>query len=504
MERTLNKKAMEVMVKGKQSERIFIAENSFECFFTYYFLDYIKYPYAPFHFDMFDDIRDLLSPDDKIRELAWIAFRESAKTSIAKGLITWLLTFKKRSYLNVDSFDKENSERLLFDVVLGLQINQKFKHDFGELFNAKKNPEEITQKRVNNFVTNHGVRVEAHSTQESVRGRLHGHQRPDFLLLDDFETSKTKDSEAHTSQVIKHMDEFKAGLDSKAKILYLGNYISEYGSVQALMDRAKTDKRLRIRNIPVIQNGKPTWPSKYDLTDAEAKKSGKISLEDKKRQLGSQVFNTEMMNQPINEETQEFKKEMFKPIKMVEVEAQNYRVFVTVDTAVSERAEADFTGITINFVTEANKWNLMAKKYKISPKELFDQLFWIYREYHPEKIGIEKTIYLKAIKPFLDEECRKRNIFLPIVELDHGQTNKHTRIRVALHARYESKSIFHIEGECSDLEEELVRFPHSAHDDVMDSAAYQAQIAEPPTGDFEEMVRINENRHERQSSEYIS
>ena len=479
------------MIQGTQAQRVFLAKNDFSLFFTYYFLDYVKYPFAPFHFDMFQDLKDLMG--DGLREAAWIAFRESAKTSIAKGFITWLMTFKKRAYINVDSFDKENAERFLFDIVLNLQVNDKFKNDFGELFNAKRNPEEITQKRVNNFITNHGVRVEAHSTQESVRGRLHGHQRPDFLLLDDFETSKTKDSEAHTEQVKKHIDEFKAGLDARAKILYLGNYITEFGSVQALMDRAKTDERLRIRNIPVIENGKPTWPAKYAMTDEEAKGTKKVSLEDKKKQLGSQVFNAEMMNLPLNPETQEFRKEMFQKIKMDEVLAKNTRCFVAVDTAMSEKAEDDNTGVCINYVDDENKWYLKARKYRISPKQLFDLLFKIYEDDSPEKIGIEKTIYLKAIKPFLDDECRKRDTFLPITELDHAQTAKHTRIRGLL-PRYETKSIFHIEGECDDLEDEALRFPHGVKDDVIDATAYQNQIAEAPIGLRDELTRQEQNR----------
>src|SRR5262249_23284648 len=90
-----------------------------------------------------------------------------------------------------------------------------------------------------------------------------------------------------------------------------------------------------------------------------------------------------------------------------------------------------------------------------------------------------KTIYLQALKPFLDEEQRKRGIFLPIVELEHKQVHKETRIRGLL-PRYQSGSIYHIEGECKDLEEELLTFPKSINDDVMDSEAYQLQIAAPP------------------------
>ena len=39
--------------------------------------------------------------------MAWIAFRESAKTSYAKLFVIWLIAYKKRFYINVDSFDKE-------------------------------------------------------------------------------------------------------------------------------------------------------------------------------------------------------------------------------------------------------------------------------------------------------------------------------------------------------------------------------------------------------------
>jgi len=495
----VNKEALQKCINGTKQERKYLVERDFNLFFLYYFLEYVKYPFAPFHFEMFSDIKDLMGGG--IKELAWIAFRESAKTSISKIFLLWLIAFKKRSYLNIDSFDKENAERILFDIVLEMQVNKRFRQDFGELFNAKKSSSEVSQKRINNFVTNNGVRVEAHSTQESVRGRIHGHQRPDFLLLDDFETSKTKDSEAYTSGIIKHMKEFQAGLDGNARILYLGNYITEFGSVQSLIDRSAHDKNLRIRMIPVIENGEPTWKAKYTMTDEEAIGTEKISLESKKRSLGSTDFNAEMMNQPIDEETQEFKKELFISISWEDVLAKRTRNFITVDTAVSERAEGDFTGIVRNYVDSENKWHLRASQHKFSPKDLIDLLFVLYKEDRPEKIGIEKTIYLQAIKPFLDEECRKRGIFLPIVELEHAQINKHTRIRGML-PRYESKSVFHIKGECSKLEEELLRFPRSVHDDVMDAAAYQVQIAQPPA-DSLTILQLESRRRKKLKHEML-
>lgn len=472
----INQQALQKVIAGTVKERKYLCEKDFSLFFSYYFLEYIKYAFASFHYEMFQDIDDLMT--GKYREVAWIMFRESAKTSIAKAFLTWLICYKKRVYINVDSFDKENAERTLFDVVLFLQTNSRLIADFGELFNAARNPEEITQKRVNNFITNNKVRVEAHSTQESVRGRIHGHQRPDALILDDFETNKTKDSKAYTAQVISHINEFKAGLDASAIVLYLGNYITEHGSIQTLVERAKTDIRLKIRNVPIIKKGLPVWPAKYAMTDEEARITGKVSLEDKKRQLGSQVFNAEMMNMPIDEETQEFHKQNFKYKTWEQVLGQVVRKFATIDSALTKNAKSDFTGITKNYVNENNDWHFAARRYKINSKELINLIFQLHDDGF-EVIGIEEGAFTEAVEPFFKDECKLRNKYPNVVLLKHGGTMKETRIR-GLIPRYEKGVIYHILGECDDLEEELLTFPKAIHDDVMDSAQYQNKVAEPP------------------------
>jgi phage terminase large subunit-like protein len=473
----INKEALEIVINGKPEERLYLCEQDFSLFFTYYYLDYVKYPFAPFHYEMFGDIQDLIVKDT-LREAAWIAFRESAKTSISKGVLAWLIAYKQRLYINVDAFDKENAERILFDTVLELQTNEKIKADFGELYNSRRDPNEVSQKRVSNFVTNNGVRVEAHSTQESVRGRLHRNQRPDFLLLDDFETSKTKDSKAYTLQVISHIDEFKAGLDSTAKVLYLGNYITEHGSVQTLMDRSKIDPGLRVRVIPVEQDGMPTWPEKYAMTDEAAKATGKVSLEDKRRQLGSLVYSTEMLNKPIDDSITEFKPHYATHVTEEEVKRMNTTCFVSIDGAVSEKESADYTGVTINRVSEFNKWYVYSYRLKVNPRDFIDHLFYIHKTYNPEMIGIEETTFTLAIKPFLDEEMRKRNTFFNIKMLKHQQIQKETRIR-GLIPRWENGGIILV-GPNTELKDEMRTFPRGLHDDVLDSLAYQPQMAHRP------------------------
>ena len=304
----LSKAKIDILLNGTPDQRKYACSKSLLLFAVYYFSEYLTYRLADFHYDFIDDAEGLAN--GTIKESAWIGFRECAKTSWAKIMLVWLICYRYKKYLNVDSYDKENSERILFDVVLALQTNKKLKADFGELYNVARSSEETTMKRVSNFVTNNKVRVEAHSTQESVRGRLHGSQRPDFFLLDDVETSKTIDSVPITQKIIAHIDEMKTGLGVTGSILYLGNYIIENGTVAYIM-RSVEGAGGKVRFIPIVdKQGVIAWPGKYVHTDEEAMKVNeelprekwKVSLESKKRELnsgGKRVYEVEMMNDPI-------------------------------------------------------------------------------------------------------------------------------------------------------------------------------------------------------------
>jgi intein/homing endonuclease len=387
-------------------------------------------------------------------------------TSLAKILMTKMLCFKERGYVNIDSYDKNNSETFLYDIAQNLLTNRRIIRDFGYIYQKKRSQEEMTMTRIGKFITKNDVLVEAHSVAESVRGRLYGAQRPDFVCGDDFETNKTKDSEAYTAVTKGHFEEFATGLDSRAGILYLGNYITKTGIVQWIMDRAKSDDKIRVRMVPIEEAGKPTWEAKYCMTDKEAEETNKISLESKKKQFDFVVYQTEMMNNPIGSDQQIFKKEMFKYISYDEVMKMNCRVFMTIDTAISQKTSADYTGISLIFVDREGFWNVMTFKRKMTPKQLLDFIFEYWEKYHIEEVGIEKTTFQMALKEFFEEEMRKRGKFPRIVDLLHRQQKKEERIRGALLGRYESGSIRHITNYIEGLEEELLAFPMSKNDDV--------------------------------------
>ena len=212
--------------------------------------------------------------------------------------------------------------------------------------------------------------------------------------------------------------------------------------------------------------GEPLWHDKYPLS----------ALAEIKGIIGPYDWAALYMGSPIITENQEFKPEWKRRVTETEVSLMNCRRFLTIDTAMSKSAEADFTGFCDNSVNREKFWHLRAWRMKIGPEELINAIFSLHENNKYEKIGIEKTAYLDGLKPYLDSEQRKRGKFLPIVELHHNQAAKELRIR-GLIPLYASGSVFHVDGQCDALEEEQLGFPLGVHDDVLDATAYQLQIA---------------------------
>jgi len=222
------------------------------------------------------------------------------------------------------------------------------------------------------------------------------------------------------------------------------------------------------------KEGEALWADHYTLEN----------LNNTKQDISNYEFASQYQQNPVNRETQLFKQEMFQYIDLEEVRKKITSCYVTIDSALSKRANSDSTGVTINWVDDQNVWYLKAYSVKVNPTELIQLIFDLHSVYKPQAIGLEETMMTQAIDPFLTVEMARRNIFPHMVPLKHGGVNKEVRIKGLL-PRYERGHIYHITGLCNDLERELLRFPASKHDDVMDSLAYQNFLAEAPNTDFD-------------------
>lgn len=231
---------------------------------------------------------------------------------------------------------------------------------------------------------------------------------------------------------------------------------------------------------PYRKAGEALWPAKFNVP----------KLMRTKASLGGYEWSALYQQNPVDEANQEFKREWLQYRTAEEVMAMRTRKFATIDSALSKNAKSDFTGVTRNYVNDMNEWHFDSRRYRISSKQLIDLIFTLHGE-GMETIGIEEGAYFSAVEPFLKDEMDARGVYPNVVVLKHGGTMKETRIR-GLIPRYETKKIFHIDGTCADLEEEYLRFPKAAHDDCIDSAAYQNQIAAPPSAGEGDRVQYHD------------
>jgi hypothetical protein len=322
----LTKEKIDLLLNGTRDERAYACAKSFRLFAVYYFTRYFTFKAPPFHQDFFEDFEDLVT--GRLKEAAWIAYRESAKTSIAKIGLAWIIARKQvidalraqgedvshwgeRLYINVDCYDKNNAESILFDVVTELQTNELLIGDFGHLYNQPRSKDEASLKRVSNFITTNGIRVEAHTALTPMRGRLFQKNRPDFVLRDDLENAITSDSPAITEKIVRLLDEAKGGMAGHGSALTVGNFIVEEG-VMGYIKRSVEASGGRVRFVPIVDGaGVVSWPDKYVQSDLEAIEANKdipdpaqrkISLESKKRELnsgGRRVYEVEMLLDPM-------------------------------------------------------------------------------------------------------------------------------------------------------------------------------------------------------------
>lgn len=312
-QKPIDQRIIDLLINGTAGARRLICEKEPMFFAIYYFPEYFKFKIPPFHYDFYQDIKDL--SEGKLNEAVWDAFRESAKTSIAKiALACWAICFNKfNGYINWDAYDKSNAEAALFDVTVALQTNKKIIADFGQLYFKKPTKDAMSEakmKRISSFITENDVKVEAFSTQESTRGRLYKNKRPGLFILEDFETSKTKDSYPITYKVIQHIEEMRAGISQASAVLYLCNYITEEGSVAHIEEKVENNPKGIVRRIPIVDpNGNIAWPDKYVHTEQEAREENATIVDPRKHvtsleaielRLGKSVYEAEMKLNPAH------------------------------------------------------------------------------------------------------------------------------------------------------------------------------------------------------------
>lgn len=211
------------------------------------------------------------------KKTANIAYRGSAKTSIVKLFVAFVILCDVkhyRSYIKVLTRDLKNSRQFVTDVY-NMLVEARWL--FGNVF-EKENKNIKREETQGGFTLKTLVKVLAGTVGQTQRGHVQGSFRPDWIIFDDIEDRETISSIVMTEKIIEKVDEAITGLSITPRGSYVlnGNYISDEGSVQWLLDRVEeklitpiaTDiQEDRIDGVKILTKATPTWPEIFTLEE---------------------------------------------------------------------------------------------------------------------------------------------------------------------------------------------------------------------------------------------
>ena len=436
-----------------------IFSEDIRLFGNYFFKNHLKLETPQFHKDIYQLF------ESNLKNLVVGAPRGHAKSTITDLVyLAWAIIHKKTKFSLLISDTYSQSTLFLDTLKAEFEGNELLRQFYGNMVSDSWSEDEI--------VVN-GTMVKALGAGMKVRGLKFRESRPDLIIVDDLENDELVESKERRQKLERWVNAaLIPSMTKEGRIIFIGT-ILHYDSILAKL--LSKDKYLEFekRTYKAIADNKPLWPEHLNLIELEKIKQDYIA----KGQ--GYLFYREYQNEPVSDEYRKFKLEKFKYYEERELLAFSLNNYIMIDRAYSLDKAADFTGIVVISVDIQNNWYIrVAERYRGTEGDLIKKIFDLKNYFQPVKIGIEQKAFQYTIKPTLDDEMRKQGNFFLVEELKDLGKSKNIRIE-GLVPRFEVGTVF-LKRDQVDLMDELITYPASIHDDLMDALAYALTIAQTP------------------------
>ena len=229
---------------------------------------------------------------------------------------------------------------------------------------------------------------------------------------------------------------------------------------------------------------------------------GKAVLEDLENSMGSYAFAGQYLQEPVPIGGGEIKKDWLNYFQSLSFDAKNCNIYITVDPATSKKKTSDFTAMCVwALAPDHNYYIVDGVRERLNPTERIQVLFDLHRKWNekcgrPPKVGWEQYGMMSDIH-YIQEKQADENYRFAVQEIK-SKMQKEERIR-RLIAPMERGQIW-IPNDLyyknhkglpenfmnAIVEQEMLLFPFSAHDDFLDSMAmlFDMNPTFPKIGDF--------------------
>ena len=428
--------------------------------------------------------------DDKRRKL-YLLPRGSFKSTIGTiGYALWRLIINPDLRILMDSEVLDNAEKFLGQIKQHLRSNS-FRELYGDLISSKhrETSREFTLSSRKNY------RLKEPSIFATGIGTVNVGQHYDEIICDDLHSEKNVSTQDQIEKVIAHYRLLLSLLEPGGRLIIIGTRWHFSDLYNYLLEE----------EIPETEGLWEVYHEKATRDDGSLYFPDRLTKEFLKEQrsaMGSYLYSCQYQNDPVDPDTQVFKREFFKywggsgEFFPTNDKGKNLllNVYILIDRAFSTRSSADYTGcIAVGVSSTGALYVLDAERHKFGLNELGALIFrWIrkYGEGRIRYVGIE-TINWEEIEKHMRDTMKVNKVFFNLVRLKpESKQTKTRRIEAALEPLYSNGMVYH-RKRMIELEDELVKFPKTGHDDLVDALAYVKQLMTTPGNDDKELEAMN-------------
>lgn len=446
----------------------------------------------------------------EIKKVAWAAPRGHAKSAYLSNCFPLHeIVYNRRKYILIISETDGMAQRFVEWIGDQLKYNEKLRRDFGEILDPNKKKNERDNNEA--FLTHTGILCEASSMGKQLRGKRNKSYRPDLVILDDIESAKNTNTAELREKNLDWLNKVVMPIgDKNTAFVYMGTVVHRNGLLPYVLNSAdfKSRKFQAIVKPPermdlwekfgeiLRQKEDPDRLQKaldfYEENKAEMDKGAEVLWEYKMSLLdlmieryerGAAAFNSEYMNNPVDEERQRFKPEnmmYFDYDDLVDDKGRELPLeYVGYwDPAIGKKRGSDYNAIVIigrnrrtGVIYVRETW---AKQCPASVA--MDQVMKLIKKYQPRIFGVETIQAQHEYYLQLRARLTKEGIYTTKLKpVPFQQGRKDERIDM-LEPLFENGTIRVMRHQYL-LLEQLEMFPNGDFDDLPDALATAVSLA---------------------------
>jgi hypothetical protein len=276
---------------------LFSFEENFEVFSRFCLPKAFSKPFTQFHTDVSIDFLN----NENVPLAAPRGHGKS--TLVGQGVVIYDIVYQREDYIIYTSENHEKSVSFLEPIHYEMKNNPRLNFIYGP-FNVKKGKDELGGREREDCYDIDGIRVQALSFEKNIRGLKFGNKRPTKVILDDIENDqrvlnpllRVNDMNKLNKQIIPALDPIKGKWKMIGTILHhdsaLKNKINLYnGKIYRACEFIPNTTQIDPKTI--------LFPDLYSVA----------ILNKKMRDIGTTSFQSEYMNNPIDDSASIIKRE---------------------------------------------------------------------------------------------------------------------------------------------------------------------------------------------------